>query len=103
MPDALTRTTVLRGGGNTVSVGGALTDPLGLIIAPNGDIVSANGANGNLVETTPAGKQIATRELVHAGAGDLFGLALIPEERGIYFVDDAGSGPAANSLQALTR
>lgn len=103
VPDALTRTTVLRGGGNTVSVGGALLDPLGLMIAPNGDIVSANGANGNLVETTPEGKQIATRELVHAGAGDLFGLALIPEERGIYFVDDAGSGPAANSLQALTR
>jgi hypothetical protein len=103
VPDALTRTTVLRGGGKTLSVGGALNDPLGLLIAPNGDIVSANGANGNIVETSPAGTQIATKELVHAGAGDLFGLALVPEERGIYFVNDSGSGAASNSLQSLTR
>jgi NHL repeat-containing protein len=103
IPNALTRTSVLRGGGRTVSAGGALNDPLGLLIAPNGDIVTANGANGNIGETTPAGRQIATTELVQTGAGDLFGLALAPEERGIYFVNDAGSGPAANSLQALTR
>ncbi len=102
VPEALNRTTVLGGGGHTVTVGGALIDPLGLLIAPNGDIVSANGGNGKIVETTPGGTQIATKELVHAGAGDLFGLALVPEERGIYFVNDSGSGPASNSLQALT-
>ena len=36
IPNAMTRTTVLRGGGRTVSAGGALNDPLGLMIAPNG-------------------------------------------------------------------
>jgi hypothetical protein len=36
-------------------------------------------------------------------AGDLFGLALAPSPRGILFVDDAGSGSAANSLRLLHR
>ena len=35
------------------------------------------------------------------GAGDLFGLAISPSANGVYFVNDAGSGPAANSLQLL--
>ena len=101
IPDALTRTTVLGGGGRTVSGGGALMSPLGLTIAPNGDIVTANGGDGNLVETTPAGRQVATKTLVANGAGDLFGLALTPSGRGIYYVNDAGSGPDSNSLELL--
>jgi hypothetical protein len=35
------------------------------------------------------------------GGGDLFGLAIALSGRGIYLVDDAGSGPAANSLGLL--
>jgi hypothetical protein len=31
-------------------------------------------------------------------AADLFGLAITPSRKGVYFVDDNGSGPAANSL-----
>jgi hypothetical protein len=103
IPDALTRTSVLGNGGKTVSLGGALMDPLGLTIAPNGDILSANGGDGNLVETTPAGHQFPPKQLVANGAGDLFGIALAPEDHGLYFVNDAGSGPAANSLQLLHR
>jgi hypothetical protein len=103
VPDALHRDSVLHGGGITVSRGGALNDPLGLTIAPNGDIITTNGGNGKIVETTPTGHQIAVKTLVPQGAGDLFGLALAPMHRGIYFVDDAGSGPAANSLQLLQR
>jgi hypothetical protein len=61
-----------------------------------------NGGNGRIVETTPAGNTTA-KTLVHNGAGDLFGLALVPGARGLYFVNDAGSGPAANSLQTLQR
>jgi len=53
-----------------------------------------------MVGTTPGGKTTA-KTLVDPGAGDLFGLAIVPDGRGIYFVDDAGSGPAANSLQIL--
>ncbi len=46
VPHALIRRSVLGGGGVTVSQGGALNDPLGLAIAPNGDIVTANGGDG---------------------------------------------------------
>ena len=55
IPQAMTRTTTMSGGGTTVSQGGALDDPLGVTIAPNGDVISANGNNGELVETSPAG------------------------------------------------
>jgi hypothetical protein len=101
IPHALTRTSILGGGGKTVAKGGMLNDPLGLAIAPNGDVVTMNGADGNAVETTPSGHTAATKTLVANGAGDLFGLALAPFGTGIYFVDDAGSGPAANSLRLL--
>ncbi|HLJ04379.1 MAG TPA: hypothetical protein VKT31_13120 [Solirubrobacteraceae bacterium] len=101
VPNALTRTSVLGGGGITVSKGGKLNDPLGLVIAPNGHIITANGGDGRVVETTPGGAQVASKTLVAEGAGDLFGLAIVPEGRGLYFVNDAGSGPAANSLDVL--
>jgi hypothetical protein len=103
IPHALTRTNVLGGGGKTVSAGNGLMDPLGLTIAPNGDILSSNGGDGNLIETTPSGHQFAPKLLVANGAGDLFGIALAPDGQGVYFVNDAGSGPAANSLQLLHR
>jgi hypothetical protein len=101
VPRALERRHAIGGGGLTVSTGGALNDPLGVAIAPNGDIVSANGADGNLVETSPSGRQVATKELVANGGGDLFGIAVAPHGDGLYFVDDAGDGPAANSLALL--
>jgi hypothetical protein len=101
IPDAMTRTKVLGGGGMTVSAHGALNDPLGLMVAPNGDVVTANGDDGRFIETSPGGKQVAVRNLIPNGGGDLFGLALAPSHHGIYFVDDAGSGKAANSLGLL--
>jgi hypothetical protein len=103
VPNALTRTRVLGGGGMTLTSAGDLNDPLGLTIAPNGDVVSANGGDGNLVETTPAGMQAATKTLEHNGGGDLFGLTVVHGAGGpsIEFVDDASSGPRANSLVAL--
>jgi hypothetical protein len=101
VPNALTRMTAVGGGGKTVAKGGKLNDPLGLAIAPNGDVVTMNGGDGNAVETTPGGRTAATKTLVTNGGGDLFGLAIVPSGSGIYFVDDAGSGPAANSLQIL--
>ena len=81
------------GTGHVVTSGGMLNTPLGLIIAPNGDVLTVNGGDGLLVETTPAGMQIAHRLLDKSGsppgAGALFGLALKPHQRGIYYVDDA--------------
>jgi hypothetical protein len=101
IPNALTRTTVMGHGGMTLSAGGALNDPLGLMIAPNHDVVTANGGDGKIVETSPSGHQVAKKTLVPNGAGDLFGLALAPGNHGIYFVDDAGSGSASNSLRLV--
>jgi len=81
------------GTGSTVSQGGSLNDPLGLTIAQDGNILTVNGNDGFLVETTPRGQQIR-RALLDStgnppGAGALFGLAAVPG--GIYFVDDASN------------
>jgi hypothetical protein len=88
------------GTGRTVSKGGALNSELGLAIAPNGDILTVNGGDGNMVETTPFGKQVAvvTVDNNSGGAGNLFGLAVKPGARAVYFVDDFGSD---NNLQLL--
>jgi len=75
--------------GQTVSTGGALMTPLGLTLAPNGDILTVNGGDGNIVETTLRGTQVATALLTPAGGGALFGLAVMPGAGGIYFVDDS--------------
>jgi sugar lactone lactonase YvrE len=79
--------------GTVVSAGGNLSDPLGMTIAPNGDVVSVNGNNGDAVETTPQGDQIATAALDtnSGGGGNLFGIALAPHNGGLYFVDDFSS------------
>ncbi len=101
VPHALTRTSKLGHGADTLTKGGKLNDPLGLTIAPDGAVITANGADGRIVETTPGGARPVARTLVPNGAGDLFGLAVVPGGKGLYFVDDAGSGPAANSLGLL--
>jgi hypothetical protein len=77
------------GTGVTVSIGGSLMTPLGLTLAPNGDILTVNGGDGNIVETTPHGTQTATTLIAPAGGGALFGLAVVPGGNGIYFVDDS--------------
>jgi hypothetical protein len=77
------------GGGHTVSEGGALDAPLGLAVAPNGDLIAANGGNGNAVEVTPFGAQVANVQMDPLDAGgDLFGLTITPDRQGILFVDD---------------
>ena len=89
IPNALRRFTT-GGTGRTVSSGGGLNGPLGLAIAPNQNILSANAGDGNLIETTPGGSQFPPRSIDTSGqgAGTLFGLAVKPNGRGIYFVDD---------------
>jgi hypothetical protein len=88
IPHALTRQTTAFTGVE-VSFKGALNGPLGLAIAPNGHIITANAGDGNLVETTPAGSQIAVKTVETAtGAGSLFGIAIVRGRRGVYFVDD---------------
>ena len=88
------------GTGATVSKGGALNGELGLAIAPNGDILTVNGGDGNMVETAPWGTQVATVTVDNnsGGGGNLFGLAVKPGADAVYFVDDFGSD---NNLQLL--
>jgi hypothetical protein len=78
--------------GSSVTSGGNLNSPLGLALAPNGDVLSVNASDGQVVETTPAGAQVATLSLdstgTPPGAGTLFGLAVTPDRKGVYFVDD---------------
>jgi hypothetical protein len=89
IPQAMTRTTAVDGPGTTVSKGGHLKQPLGLLIAPNGNIITANAGDGNMVETTPSGQQVAIRTAdSKTGEGSLFGIALVPGGKGLYFVDD---------------
>jgi hypothetical protein len=88
------------GTGRTVTRNGALRTPLGLTIAPNGNVLTVNGANGKLVEITPGGVQLATRQLDSSGsprgAGALFGLVVKQRGQGVYYVDDA-----TNTLRLL--
>ena len=72
-PDAVTRSTAIAAGTDTLSSGGALNGPLGLTMAPDGDLVALNGNDGNAVEVSPQGRQVAKVTLVAHGAGDLFG------------------------------
>jgi hypothetical protein len=87
--EAMTRTTPAERGGTVLTEGGHLKEPLGMVLAPNGDIVTTNGGDGNIVETTPAGKQIAVQTAdTKTGAGSLFGLAISPAGNSVYYVDD---------------
>ena len=97
IPNAMTRSTPLADTGIALSTGQHLKQPLGLVLAPNGDILTTNAADGNIVETTPAGHQIATvAGDAKAGAGSLFGLSIAPGGQGIVYVDDA-----SNTLRLL--
>jgi hypothetical protein len=93
IPDAAIRTSS-DGMGAVLSAGGHLNDPLGLTMAPNGDVLTANGLDGNIVETTEAGHQVAKRLVDHnpqpgpdRGNGALFGLA-VGGGGNLWFVDD---------------
>ena len=86
IPGALTRTSAITAAAGNLSAGGALDAPLGMTLAPNGDLVVVNGNNGNAVELTPAGRQLATKTLIKNGAGDLFGL--IATGDGLVVVND---------------
>jgi hypothetical protein len=96
---ALTRHTS-AGTGAVLTSGGKLNAPLGLTIAPGGDVLTVNGGDGRIVETSPSGVQVASRFLDRSGSppggGALFGLALKPRMQGIYYVDDA-----VNTLRLL--
>jgi hypothetical protein len=80
------------GEGTTLTSGGAFNNPLGLVVAPSGAVLTVNAGDGRMVVTNSAGKQTATVMLDASGkpkgAGALFGLIL--SSKGLlFFVDDA--------------
>jgi hypothetical protein len=80
------------GSGETLSSGGSLNAPLGLVTTPNGHLLTVNGGDGFITEITPRGQQVAKVLLDNTGgpppgAGTLFGLVFDPNH-GVYFVDD---------------
>lgn len=101
IPDALTRDTS-AGTGRVVTTDEHLNGPLGMAITPKGNILTTNGGDGNIVETTPRGDQVAVRTLDTSGnppgAGALFGLAIAKDPDRVYFVNDA-----TNTLNLLSR
>jgi hypothetical protein len=90
--------------GRTVSRGGQLANPLGLTVAPDGDLLVANGTNGKIVEISPTGHQVGEIYANHdvgqdpPGNGDLFDLAIDRTGGGILFVEDD-----TNTLALLQR
>jgi hypothetical protein len=83
------------GTGRTVTKDGLLQRPLALAATGNGHILACNGKNGEVVEFDPAsGAQLAAQWVDSnqaqspPGNGDLFGIAMTPDGRGFYYVED---------------
>jgi hypothetical protein len=92
--DAATRATS-AGTGRTITKDGLLRRPLALVMLPNGHLLVTNALNGQVVEVDPdSGKQLyaqwadADQAQSPPGNGDLFGIALTPDGKGFYYVED---------------
>jgi uncharacterized protein (TIGR03118 family) len=125
IPNAGTRLSD-AGTGNVVFQSTELRGPLGMVLAPNGDLIVANGdavnadpnnkENSELIEFTPQGKLVGEFQ-VDTGAGSAFGVAVSTDNGQIRFaaVDDSTNtvsvwtfdigppqhGPAKHSVRVL--
>ncbi len=86
--DAITRTSPASEGGRTLAQGGYLNAPLGLALTPEGHLLSTNGGDSDIVETTPEGAEFQPYD-TGAGEGGLFGLAVLPGHKDVVYVDDS--------------
>ncbi len=94
IPDALTRTDS-AGTGVEITKDGLLNRPLALINGPGDTLLTTNGLDGRAVEIDPAAHKQVTSQWIDVdkaqqppGSGDLFGLALTPDKKGFYYVED---------------
>jgi hypothetical protein len=94
IPNAITRTDS-AGTGKEITKDGLLQRPLALCMTPNGHLLATNALNGQVVEIDPVtGKQIyaqwidANKAQTPPGSGDLFGIAMTPDGKGFYYVED---------------
>lgn len=74
----------------TVSADSHLNVPLGLAVAPNGDLLAVNGVDNNIVELSSGGRFVAVRNLDSADppGGALFGVAAVSGPPAVYYVND---------------
>jgi outer membrane protein assembly factor BamB len=103
--DQATTRSTSAGTGRVVTKDGFLKRPLALVMAPNGHLLVTNAKNGQVVEIDPAsGRQLyaqwidADQAQSPPGNGDLFGVALMPNGHGFYYVEDD-----VNTLMEATR
>ncbi len=94
IPDAVTRTTS-AGTGRLVTQGGLLAWPLAMVMTPESHLLVCNGRDGRLVEVDPANDRQIYAQWINSdqaqsppGNGDLFGIALTPDNKGFYYVMD---------------
>lgn len=93
IPDAATRTSAATG--TAITQGGFLNRPLALTTAPNGNLLVINGLDGYVVEVDPVGGKQLGKKLIDGdqaqsppGSGDLFGIAINPDGKSFYYVED---------------
>ena len=94
IPDALTRADSAATG-KLLSKDGLLAWPLALAWTPQGHLLACNGKDGRVVEVDPAtAKQVYAQWIDNdqaqspPGNGDLFGIAMLPDNSGFYYVED---------------
>jgi DNA-binding beta-propeller fold protein YncE len=83
------------GTGREVVKGGLLKRPLAMALTPAGHLLVTNALNGQVVEVDPiSGKELYAQWIDNdqaqspPGNGDLFGLAMTPDGKGFYYVED---------------
>jgi hypothetical protein len=94
IPNAATRTDS-AGIGQVVTKDGLLKRPLALVMTPDGHLLTCNAKNGQLVELDAStGRQFyaqwvdTNQAQSPPGNGDLFGIAMTPDGKGLYYVED---------------
>ena len=83
------------GTGTPVTHDGLLSWPLAMAWSPEGHLLVCNGKDGRLVEVDPVSGQQIYAQWINSdqaqsppGNGDLFGIAMTPDNRGFYYVMD---------------
>ncbi len=83
------------GTGQQVTQGGMLHRPLAMTLAGDGHLLAVNGLDGDVVEIDPTTARQLGETLIDGdeaqdppGSGDLFGIAMNPDDKGFYYVED---------------
>jgi sugar lactone lactonase YvrE len=94
IPDATTRGDS-AGTGAVMTRDGLLSWPLAMAWSPEGHLLVCNGKDGRLVEVDPVAHRQIYAQWINTdqaqsppGNGDLFGIAMTPDNRGFYYVMD---------------